>query len=127
MQTTVNSTIQSASSVWKGPDVSKFQADWHSHQAALGRVGAIGEVEQLLGRGAQALARGQALGCGHGHLRMSGMLTTSAATHRVEVSAGAQGPMPQIVCPDSRSGGDALSSWRVVYCCGHYPPTLNLP
>ena len=35
------------------------------------------------------------------------MLTTSSATHRVEVMMGAQGPEPQIVCPESRLSGEA--------------------
>jgi uncharacterized protein YukE len=32
---TVDSIVGNAGSVWQGPDVSKFVADWHSHKSAL--------------------------------------------------------------------------------------------
>ena len=51
--------------------------------------------------------RAGGLWCGHSHLRKLDMLTTSSATHRGEVMAGAQGPEPQIVCPESRLSGEA--------------------
>jgi uncharacterized protein YukE len=38
VRTSVNSAVSSATSVWKGPDVAKFQADWQSHQASLQRA-----------------------------------------------------------------------------------------
>ncbi|MGH3260546.1 MAG: WXG100 family type VII secretion target, partial [Trebonia sp.] len=46
VRSTVNSTIASATSVWKGPDVGKFQSDWHGHQASLQR--AEQAIEELI-------------------------------------------------------------------------------
>jgi uncharacterized protein YukE len=47
VRSTVNSTVASANSVWKGPDVAKFEADWHTHQASLQRAeAAIAELVQ---------------------------------------------------------------------------------
>jgi hypothetical protein len=77
------------------------------HQAVSWRVVAIGEVEQLFCCHAQAIALCEGLGCGHRIILMSGRLTTSAASYRGGVMAGAQGLMPQIVCPDGRLSGDA--------------------
>jgi hypothetical protein len=53
------------------------------------------------------------------------MLTTSSATHRGEGVMGAQGPKPQIVCPESRLGGEASKGLSCVQEGRHYAPTLN--
>jgi uncharacterized protein YukE len=57
VRTTVNSTIASASSVWKGPDVAKFQADWHSHQVSLTQ--AENAIQELISKAKSNMAQQQ--------------------------------------------------------------------
>jgi hypothetical protein len=68
--------------------------------AGLG-VPTVASVYETLTGTTKAIALRERLGCGHCHLRMLDMLTTSAATHRGEGMAGVQGPKPQIICPDA--------------------------
>jgi uncharacterized protein YukE len=58
VRTTVNSTVAGANSVWKGPDVSKFQADWHAHQASLQR--AEQAIQELATKAKSNIAQQQA-------------------------------------------------------------------
>lgn len=75
--------------------------------AMLRRLFEIGEAVELIAGVTQLLCHCTGLGCGHCHLRRLDMLTTSAATYRGDVMAGAQGPKPQIVCPGDRLSGEA--------------------
>lgn len=57
VRNTVNSTVSSAQSVWKGPDVQKFESDWHAHQSSLQR--AEQAIQELVTKAQQNIAAQQ--------------------------------------------------------------------
>jgi len=57
VRSTVNSTVSSANSVWKGPDVQKFEADWQSHQISLQR--AEQAIQELVTKAQQNISQQQ--------------------------------------------------------------------
>jgi uncharacterized protein YukE len=58
LRSQVTATVSSATGVWKGPDVQKFEQDWHSHQVSLKQAEAA--IKELSAKAKSNAAQQQA-------------------------------------------------------------------